>query len=56
MTIREEFEEILHVLMEPPLTGGKPPSAEKGATAEPANDSVSSDKQRGDCNCKGAAS
>jgi hypothetical protein len=53
---REEFEEILQVLLEVPLTGRRPPSTENSDTNEAARDSVSSDKQRTDRNCKGAAS
>ena len=56
MTVREEFEEILQVLLETPLTGRRPPSTEKSDTSEAAGDNVSSDRQRTDCNCKGAAS
>jgi hypothetical protein len=57
MTIRDEFLEILRVLVETPEpTGKKPPSAEKDTTTEPVPDKVTSDKQGAEGNCKGAAS
>jgi hypothetical protein len=55
VTVREEFEQILQVLLETPLPAGKrPPSTEKDGTLEALGDSVTSDKQHADC--KGAAS
>jgi len=57
MTIRDEFLEILRVLVETPQPAGKkPPSAEKDATTEPVPDKLTSDKQGGDGNRKGVAS
>lgn len=56
MTIRDEFREILRVLLETPQPAGKEtPSAEKDGTPEPVPHKVASEKQRADGKCKGAA-
>jgi len=56
MTMRDEFLEILRVLVETPQSAGKkPPSAEKDATKEAVPDKVTSDNCP-EGNCKGAAS